>query len=192
MTRCAGVARLLVLLALMVSLLALSGCGQASTSVNLLDDLDSASSEELVEISVFFPSSDTIIEEKRSVEPDEATPLTALKIMFEEEPEDTSHTKTLPEAKVLSASIDDGTARIDFDRGVLVSGSDPGTQRVALVAIIYAMKQFPGVEQVAFSVEGKTSGQIDGKDIETFWGEVSLSDMPWSAAEPVQTTDGKE
>lgn len=189
MPRLANVARLLVLAA---SLLALAGCAQASTGTDLIDDLKPANTGDLIERSVYFPSSDTILEEKRSMQPDEATPLAVLKVMFEEEPESTSHTKTLPEAKVLSASVEDGTARIDFDRGVLVTGSDPVTQRVALVSIMYAMKQFPGVEQVVFSVEGKTSGQIDGKDIESFWGEVSLNDMPWSVAEPVQTPEGKE
>ncbi len=32
-----------------------------------------------------------------------------------------------------------------------------------------------------FTVEGKDRGTIDGKDIQDFWGAISLQGQPWKA-----------
>jgi spore germination protein GerM len=102
-----------------------------------------------------------------------------MRTLFKMHPRDPDLGVTLPPATVRSVEIRDGVAWVDFSREVLVTGETAKTQRTALAAMIYTLSQFPGVEKVAFTVEGKTSGKLGGKDVATFWGTVNLKDMPW-------------
>jgi spore germination protein GerM len=163
------------------SLLLVAGCNAPQTSQeDVISEIDRTVSITNAEISVFYPSADVIAEEKVVVQATDDLPLLAMRELFKAQPQDPDLKVTLPPADVRSVRIEDGVAWVDFDRAVLVSGEAAETQRTVLTAIIYTLKQFEGVEQVAFTVEGKTSGTLDGKDIEEFWGAVSLSDMPWS------------
>jgi spore germination protein GerM len=84
-----------------------------------------------------------------------------------------------PQAKVLSATLKDGTLTIDWSREVLDFEAEPSEKMIALAGILRTMGEFPEIQKVRFTVEGKTSGTVGGKDIEAFWGTVSLKGQPW-------------
>ncbi|MDP2401761.1 MAG: GerMN domain-containing protein [Actinomycetota bacterium] len=148
-------------------------------------ELDMLSIDEMVavdasEVSVFYPSGDVIAEEKVVVDEGESFVLAALRELFKAQPRDPGLKVTLPPATVNSVLVEDGVAWIDFSSDVLVLGESVETQRVVLAAIIYTATQFDGIERVAFTVEGQSSGTVDGKNVELFWGDVKLSEQPWS------------
>lgn len=161
----------------------LGGCVPSSSSGpdDALTEMDKAVDEKAIEVSVFYPSGNIIAEEKVLVEDGDVPALTAMRTLFKAQPNDKDVKVTLPKAKVRSVKVREGVAWVDFDRGVLATGEGGETQQVALASIIYTLRQFDGVKAVAFTVEGKTSGTFDGKDVAEFWGDVSLGDMPWSA-----------
>ena len=76
-----------------------------------------------------------------------------------------------PTAKVKSVTYKDGVVTIDWAKDVLAFDAEPKEKRLALAAILATMGKFQNVEKVRFTVEGKTSGTIDGKDVEAFWGD---------------------
>ncbi|MBS3943135.1 MAG: GerMN domain-containing protein [Dethiobacter sp.] len=72
-------------------------------------------------------------------------------------PEDGDFFSTLPPtAKVLSAQLEDRTARIDFSRE-LISDSPGGTLggTVFMQSLVFTLTQFPGIEKVLVLVEGE-------------------------------------
>ncbi len=158
-----------------------AGCSGQNASDALLEDIDRIVETESKEVSVFYPSADIIAEERVVVDTGESPELAALRELFKAEPRNPDLKVTLPKATVRSVDVRDGIAWVDFGRDVIVTGESGPTQRVALAAIIYTLKQFDGIEKVAFTVEGKTRGAIDGKDIGAFWGAVRIDDQPWDA-----------
>ena len=182
MTRTTQRIRTAVALCVLISsLLLVAGCGAPGPSQDdVMSEIDRTVGTKNAEVSIFYPSADVIAEEKTVVQTTDDLPLVAMRELFKATPQDPDLKVTLPTAEVRSVRIEDGIAWVDFDRRVLVSGEAPETQRTVLTAIIYTLKQFEGVDEVAFTVEGKTSGTLDGKDVQEFWGAVSLSDMPWS------------
>lgn len=158
----------------------LMGCtGQTTADADKLTEMDKIISRETTQVSVFYPSKDIIAEERIEADPGDQLPLVAMRTLFKMQPRDPDLGVTLPPATVRSVEIRDGVAWVDFSREVLVSGETAKTQRTALAAIIYTLSQFPGVDKVAFTVEGKTTGELGGQDVTTFWGVVNLKDMPW-------------
>jgi len=173
-------------IALLFALIAIAvpGCSGAATEAPV--DTDNMTADELIdtvsqEVSVFYPASDTVIEDRVVLDDETDALFQVLTLMFEADTLPSGAKVTLPPAEVLGVSIEDGLATIDFSADVLGTGESAQVQQVALVSIIYAATQFPEVDRVAFTVEGRTDGTIDGKDIATFWGDVTLKDMPWSA-----------
>lgn len=172
-----------------------SGCsldGRTRSSVTE-DDL---SVERIVEatsteISLFYPSADTVVEEKVTLSDPARPELQAMRMLFQRDPSDPSVKVTLPDAKVRDVRMEDGLATVDFSRDVLVDDASERMQRVALVSIMYTLRQFAEVKQVAFTVEGKTSGELGGKDVRRFWGEVTLDQAPWSVS-AVAREEGSE
>lgn len=183
-------------LAIGVSAAACAGDRPVAAQDDILsaDDLIETPSRE---VSIFYPSTDAIAEERVVLPTDEEPELAALQILFEAKPQGEDVVVTLPPAAVNSVTVRDGLATVDFSSDVLVTTADPTTQQVAIIAILYTLGQFPGVERVSFSVEGRTSGSIGDKKIEEFWGEVTLRDMPWSIVgteridEPAASTQGE-
>lgn len=183
----------LLLLTGAATLLLVVGCTQ--TPVDSEGDSPALTADELIdtvsdEVSVFYPAADTIIEEKVVLDDDTDALFQVLSMMFEKETLPSGATVTLPRAEVLGVTIEDGLATIDFSADVLEPGESEQVQQIALISIIYAATQFPEVNEVAFTVEGKTEGTIDGKDVATFWGDVTLKDMPWSAEVGERTEEG--
>lgn len=164
-----------------IGLIASSACGRTSTSDAdaLLEANDELMSRPSVEIAVVYPAGDTLVQKSVVLDSDRNVELEAMRALFRGTPEGADFRATVPTATVNSVDIEDGHAVVDFSPDVLAEGATAQMQRTALLAVLYTLSPF-GVEEVSFSVEGRTSGKAQGKDIETFWGDVNLRQMPWS------------
>ena len=93
--------------------------------------------------------------------------------------------KDLVSCGSVAAARDKGLYRMEGKEYVVADGDvlsfeaeDP-EQTLALAAFLMTYGQFPEVKKVAFTVEGKSKGTLDGRDIQKFWGRVSLRGSPW-------------
>jgi hypothetical protein len=134
-------------------------------------------------VSVFYSTGRSLTEEYRIVDADDLYAAT-LDELINGEPENPDVALVQPVADVRSVTFEDGLITIDWDRAILDFEADPEEYTLAWGAVILTFGQFPEVEKVAFMVEGETSGEIDGKDIEQFWGQITLADQPWDVQRP--------
>lgn len=168
-----------------------TGCSESrSQRTEDVLEVDALVDTEAAEVSVFYPSGDIIAEETIVVSEEGSYVLAALRELFNAAPKDPSIKVTLPPATVNSVRVVDGVAWIDFDSAVLVTGESDEGQRVALAAIIYTATQFDEIDEVAFTVDGQTSGSVDGKDVANFWGTVTLDAQPWSLTAERTSVEG--
>ncbi len=174
-----------------------TGCAARDTeSVSILET-EGPSAEELIntttsEVSVFYPAGDTIVEERVVLDDDTDALRQVLDRMFATEELPSGAKVTLPRAEVLGVTVEDGLATVDFSAGILGEGESEQVQQIALVSIIRSVAQFPGIERVGFTVEGRTQGTAEGKDIATLWGDVRLDDGPWSLGETRKAGEGTD
>jgi len=133
---------------------------------------------------VYFATGRSLVEESRVV--DAGDPYAAtLREWLKAAPEiNTEIAIVQPEAKVNSVTLKDGVATVDWSAEVLDFEAEPQEKVIALAGVLRTLGQFPEIKKVGFTVEGKTSGQVNGKDVEAFWGDVSLKGQPWDAARP--------
>lgn len=170
---------LLVLGVAVAAVILLGGCRADQGTASDTTLLDETVATPTTEVSIFYPSADVIAEERVSVQETDELPLVAVRELFKATPRDPDIKVTLPKAEVRSVTVKGDVAWVDFDRAVIVTGESKETQRAALASVIYTLKQFEGIERVGFTVEGKKSGEIDGKDVREFWGDVTLDQAPW-------------
>ena len=190
-------ASLLVALLLSLMVFVVGGCSGQSATERVDDEILALTTDELLDsvttqVSVFYPVSDTVVQERITLDDESGALLQVLQRMFETRTLSSGETVTLPRAEVLGVHVQDGLATIDFSAEVLGTGESETVQHTALIAIIHAVTQFPEIENVAFTVEGATEGVIDGKDVATFWGDVTLHDMPWSMTVGERFEEGSE
>jgi len=133
---------------------------------------------------LYFATGRSLVEESRVI--DASDPYAAiLREWLKATPEINADIAIVqPEAEIRSVTLKDGVATVDWSRAVLKFEAEPQEKLIALGGILRTLGQFPEVKKVAFTVEGKTTGTIDGKDIQAFWGDVSLKGQPWDAARP--------
>lgn len=167
-------------LTLFLSMLLSSGCSPSTSDADRYLETDKLTSQLSTEVAVTFPSGDTLVEKSFILDSDKDVELQALRLLFKGQPKGAQFTASVPTATVNSLKVKDGHAVVDFSREVLVQGASEKTQRTALMAVLYTLQQFPQIKDVAFTVEGRTSGKLGGKDVASFWGDVTLSQMPWS------------
>ena len=172
---------LIAALALLLTLLAAgaSGC----SGVRPAGDLPTPSgvSEDTTETSVYYSTGRTLLEERKIVGAEDvygATLKELLRAMPEENPDVAI---VQPEATFRSVVVEDGVATVDWDANILDFAAEPKEERLALASILATLGQFDDVKKVQFTVEGKTDGQVNGKDVVAFWGDVSLNNQPWPA-----------
>ncbi len=134
-------------------------------------------------VSVYYATGRSLLEERKTVDADNRYVAT-LEVLLAGEPKNPNVAIVQPDAKFESATLADGVLTIDWDRAVLDFEADPEEYHLAWAGLLLTFGQFPDVEKLAFTVEGKTSGEIDGKDIEEFWGKVTLKDQPWAVTRP--------
>ncbi|MHB8842387.1 MAG: GerMN domain-containing protein [Candidatus Aquicultor sp.] len=133
-----------------------------------------------MQIVVYYPDKDALAKEVHEVPKEADRVKAALDILFESKPNNGNIMAVMPEnVKVLGTKIDNNMITINFNRNILNFSGNKSSQDLLLMAIISTAKQSNSLKQFKFQVEGKEKGQIDGKDVEKFWGGVTLKDQPW-------------
>lgn len=172
-----GISRIAVALAIM-ALLIVVGCAKESTVVNeVANNLDNQ--ENLTEMRVFYPAENAIVEEPRDVEKAKFGPQEAVRQIFGTPKENKAPAPVLPDTKIIDVTLSKGILTVNFDRSVLGFSVPPQNQQLVVAAVVSTLKQFPEVKKVKFQVEGIEKGAIAGKDVEKFWGAITLKSQPW-------------
>lgn len=76
--------------------------------------------------------------------------------------------------KVLGLKVDKGLATVDFSREVLKANVGSAGEALGIQSIVNTLTEFPGIDRVAFTVEGKVDEQA-----RDWWGHVGLYDQPF-------------
>lgn len=160
------------------ALLALAGCGRFRPADDLPDPT-AGLSETTTETVIYFSTGRTLMGERRVI--DAASPYEdALRTLLEAMPQSNPDVAIVqPEAGYNSVTFEDGVITIDWQADILDFQAEDAEERLAYASILATFGAFPEVQKVRFLVDGKDSGKIDGKDIEAFWGSVSLKGQPW-------------
>ncbi|MCZ7661571.1 MAG: GerMN domain-containing protein [Thermoleophilia bacterium] len=174
----------LLLAVLAVALL--SGCTEAPAN-----DIPEPTGvpEETVRVSVFFSTGRTIVEEPRVLDATDTYGQVFAEFIGAQPEINPDVAIVQPEATITSVTVADGVMTIDWSRDVLSFEADDSEKTLALAAILLNAGQFPQVSTVVFTVEGKTSGELDGKDIAYFWGRVSLKGQPFEVLRPPRPSE---
>ena len=162
-----------------VALGALAGCAGGFRPASDLPEPEGVS-EETTETSVYYSTGRSLLQELKIVNT-EGVYENTLRELLRALPEENADVAIVqPVAEFKSLTFADGVITIDWTADVLDFEAEPAEKRLALAAVLATFGQFPEVDKVKFTVEGKTEGTIDGKKIEDFWGDVSLQGQPWA------------
>ena len=121
------------------------------------------------EVSVYFSTQQVmyLTSEKRKVKADNLYSNTIKELI--KGPEDSSLNKTIPDGvKLLSIEVEEGLARVDFNRALIDNhwGGSTG-ERMTVYSIVNTLTQFSDISQVLILIEGKK--------VETLAGHLDLS-----------------
>jgi germination protein M len=169
-----------VLLGAFVLAFSVSGCGGGSKNVAKPSNL----AAETTETTVFYATGRSLVQEPKVVNAKDVYNQTMQEWLKADPQLNTGIAVVQPQTKILSVTVKDGVATIDFDKSVLDFKATAPEKMLAYAAILETMGQFPEINKVQFTVEGKSSGTIGGKDVKAFWGDVSLNKQPWPALRP--------
>jgi spore germination protein GerM len=163
---------------IVASSIVLNGCSPAEENV---PKPTMSLPEKSAKVSVYYATGNTLVEEKHIVSDDADIIKSTLNELLAAKPQENSEIAIVqPESKVLSANVDKkGLVTINFDRRVLQFDALPKEKKLAYLGILQTLKQFKNVKAIRFVVEGKDSGTIIGKDIQGFWGNITLKNQPW-------------
>lgn len=163
-------------------IIVVAGCSRGITTESSVPPPTSElATTETTAISVFYPTGKIVIEERRVVPVQENLVEVALKEVYKADPEKFEIVIVQPRARVLSVEVDDnGLCTINFSKEMLDFPEDSRQAKlVAFAAIVETLKQFENIKEFQILVEGKSSGEIDGRSIEEFWGDISLKKQPF-------------
>ncbi|HET6351075.1 MAG TPA: GerMN domain-containing protein [Coriobacteriia bacterium] len=180
------------LLAVAVSATALTGCGLRPAK-----DLPAPKgnvSQDTTETSVFYSTGRSLLEERKVVGSEDYYSST-LKELLRATPENNDEVAIVqPEAGFNSVTFDKktGVVTIDWKKEILDFEAEPKEKRLAFASFLMTYGQFPEVKKVRMTVEGKDSGSMGGKDIQAFWGDVSLKKQPYAVMRPPKAPEKSE
>lgn len=119
--------------------------------------------------------------ERHTVAKTRAVAKAALNELLHGRPQDEDHTMPFPKvADVVSVAVSNGVATVDWNAAVLEGNDGARVEALAIQSIVYTLTEFPSIEKVRFTVEGKDRGTAsNGRTIEDFWGHTGLAGQPW-------------
>ncbi len=126
-----------------------------------------------------------LVREVHKVEKSAGVAKAALNELISGNPLTAGAIKVLPaDTKILGIKIENGLATIDFSKEVLKANVGSTGEALGIASIVNTLTEFPTVEQVQFTVDGKAENGMD------WWGHVGLYEQPFkrnlsSVYEPV-------
>jgi hypothetical protein len=182
------VAGALLALLIAAALLGTAGCSEPEARV---PEPEGIASEETTRVEIYFATGRSLVQEPRVVSVERVYEETLDEILAAQPEIVTDVAVVQPVAGYRSITLaEDGVLTIDWEREVLDFEAEPQEKRIALAGILYSFGRFPEVEKVRFTVEGQEDGQIDGRDVQDFWLDVSLIGQPWDVIRPQESGDG--
>ncbi|HEY3373667.1 MAG TPA: GerMN domain-containing protein [Candidatus Aquicultor sp.] len=187
---------LLVAASLLTALLAV-GCAKktsqptvnsatSSTTATTQASSTTASGEEMTLTLYFakeFRTTMFLVPERRTVPKTVSVAKAALEELIKG-PEQQGLASFIPKTtKVLAVNIKDGLATVDFSREVLNANVGANGEELGIAQIVNTLTEFPNIKKVSFLIEGKSKGQVGGREIQDWWGHVGLSDQPFTRNE---------
>ncbi len=182
----AGLRTVLACLLVTAGIVLLSGCSGAPKT-----DIPDPTGfpQDTARASVFFSTGRTVVEEPRILDANDVYGQVFAAFLAARPEINAEIAIVQPEATIRSVTVVGTELTIDWSREVLAFEATDSEKTLALAAILLNAGQFPELETVRFTVEGQTTGELDGKDIEYFWGKVSLRGQPFDAIRPPETAD---
>ncbi len=175
-------------LLLLMAAVAISGCSSPGAD---LPEPELVAQETTI-TGVFFSSGRSLVEERRIVDADDVY-MATMSEWLAAAPEDNPDMAIVqPEAEVIGVTLSDGVLTIDWSAEVLDFEATESEQLVALAGILRTFGQFPEVDQVRFTVEGVEEGEVNGKDVQAFWGSATLIEQPWDVFRPQPPPESEE
>lgn len=78
------------------------------------------------------------------------------------------------DTKILGIKIENGLATVDFSKDILKANVGASAEAMGITSIVNTLTEFPTIQKVQFTVEGKVENAKD------WWGHVGLSGQPFS------------
>lgn len=186
--------RIIFISAIILLLITMLGCSKKV-------ELPSAEkAEPLVEITLYAPSPENLTGVTLKIPKKDYTPQRILRYLVRQKDNKpliskdqglvSRHRPFLPiGTKIISVKVKKGLATVNFSRDVLRVYGDKKMQTIAVAAIVMTLKEIKSIKVVKFQIEGREKGKIkvegiiEGKleerNIEDWWGEVTLKEQPW-------------
>lgn len=115
----------------------------------------------------------------------------ALEELIHATPQDPDHVTPIPDdARILDLGIRNGVATVNWSVEVLGASTGSEGEALGIQSIVWTLTEFPTVERVRFTVEGKAKGVAsNGRVVEDWWGHVGLYDQPFDRAEAIEVLE---
>ncbi|NSW83483.1 MAG: GerMN domain-containing protein [Syntrophothermus sp.] len=166
-------------LLLVLALCAVAGCAQKSTGKKSPTPTPEAPKTKEVSVAVYylkFSAEDAyLVREVHKIKTAKDTRIAAVEELIQGTPTTPGATTVIPlGTKVLGLKVDKGLATVDFSREVLKANVGSAGEALGIQSIVNTLTEFPGIERVSFTVEGKVDEQT-----RDWWGHVGLYDQPF-------------
>lgn len=115
----------------------------------------------------------------------------ALEELIQGSAQDPDHVTPIPtDAQILDLTIEDGLATVDWSADVLEANVGSGAEALGIQSIVWTLTEFPTVDRVRFTVEGRGQGTAsNGRAIEDWWGHVGLYEQPFRRAKAIEVLE---
>jgi hypothetical protein len=115
----------------------------------------------------------------------------ALEELIAGTPQDPDHVTPIPaDTEVLDLTIENGVAMVDWSAEVLEASVGSEGEALGIQSVVWTLTEFPTVDRVRFTVEGKAEGTAsNGRRIEDWWGHVGLDDQPFRRAKAIEVLE---
>lgn len=167
-----------LILMLMALILVLPGCAKTTPPADQGQNNNPAPTPQTTDIAVYYVKNNNnemyLVREVHQVVKTEQIAQAALNELISGTPTTNGAYKVLPaNTKILSIKIDQGLATVDFSPEVLRANVGASGESLGIASIVNTLTEFPTVQKVAFTVEGKTDTAMD------WWGHVGLYEQPF-------------
>lgn len=169
--------RFLTLLILFVFILA--GCGRQGTKPKTTKPAAPTAKEKEARVAVYYvkfsPQDAYLVREVHNVKTTGDVCTAALEELIKGTPTTPGASTVLPlGTKIQSLRVKEGLATVDFSSKVLQANVGSAGEALGIQSIVNTLTEFPGIERVAFTVEGK----VDQRALD-WWGHLGLYQQPF-------------
>ncbi|NLU50649.1 MAG: spore gernimation protein [Syntrophomonadaceae bacterium] len=123
----------------------------------------------------FGPQDAYLVREVHKVKTDKDARIAALEELIHGVPTTPGAAPVLPlGTKIKGLKVEDGLATVDFSREVLKANVGSEGEALGIQSVVNTLTEFPGINRVTFTVEGKVDEQALN-----WWGHVGLYEQPF-------------